>query len=70
MLKVGTPATAVPYCWDTYWSTGNYPTCIVDPLCCQGSKDSYYQTQQAAQDAACQVKVARKVTNAILETSP
>jgi len=64
VLKVGTPATAFPYCWDTYWSGGNWPSTSVDALCGQG--DWRYDTQQAAQDAACQVKIARKVTNAML----
>jgi hypothetical protein len=63
MLQVGTPATALPICWDTYWSFGNYPSGIVDPLCSQGDNPT---TEKATNDAACAVKVARKATNALL----
>jgi hypothetical protein len=68
VLSVGTPATAFTNCWDTWWSAGKWPSTLVDALCGQG--DSGYYTQEAAEDAGCQVKIARKVTNAILETSP
>lgn len=64
MLFVGTPATAFPLCWDTYYSSGVYPSTLVDPLCGQwGERPT---TQQAVQDAACQVKISRKATNAFL----
>lgn len=63
MLKVGTPATALPLCWDQYWSKGEYPSGLVDPLCSQGDNPT---TSEATQDAACGVKVARAVTNAML----
>ena len=64
MLNVGTPATALPLCWDTYWSAGTYPSGIVDPLCSQGDNPT---TQAATADAACAVKESRQVTNAILK---
>jgi hypothetical protein len=63
MLQVGTPATALPMCWDNYWSSGNYPSGIVDPLCSKGDNPT---NEEATNDAACAVKVARKATNALL----
>jgi hypothetical protein len=63
MLSVGTPATALPLCWDKYWSKGIYPSGIVDALCSKGDNPTTYD---ATHDAACAVKDARKVTNAIL----
>jgi hypothetical protein len=63
MLNVGTPATALPLCWDTWWGKGDYPSGLVDPICGQGDKPT---TQAATDDAACAVKEARQVTNAIL----
>ena len=63
MLKVGTPATAFDSCWSTWWSGSDCPSGIDDALCSQGDCPT---TQQASNDAACAVKVARKVTNAML----
>lgn len=65
MLKVGTPATAFQKCWDQYWSHGD-PVGLKDPLCNQGDKPTTLELTTAA---ACGVKIARKVTNAML-TSP
>jgi hypothetical protein len=63
MLGVGTPATTLGQCWDEHWSQGDYPTNLVDPICGQGDNPT---TQAATAAAACQVKTARRVTNAIL----
>jgi hypothetical protein len=63
MLQAGTPATALPLCWGSYWSKGEHPSGIQDPLCSQGDDPT---TEQATGDAACAVKIARKATNALL----
>ena len=64
MLKVGTPATALSdYCWNTYWSKNDYPSYLRDAICYRGDNPT---TEAATKDAACAVKEARKVTNAIL----
>jgi hypothetical protein len=65
MLKVGTPATAFQNCWNAWWSQGMYPTPVQDPLCTLGDNPT---TQALANDAACGVKIARQVTNAMLTT--
>jgi hypothetical protein len=63
MLGVGTPATGLLTCWDTWWSHGEYPSGLQDQLCYRGDNPTTYD---ATHDAACAVKDARKVTNAIL----
>jgi len=63
MLQVGTPATAFQICWDEWWSRGEYPSGIQDALCSKGDEPT---TLERTNDAACAVKVARQVTNAIL----
>jgi hypothetical protein len=63
MLRVGTPATALTNCWNRYWSHGQKVTEMVDKLCGQGD---YPTTEKATQNAACAVKIARQVTNAML----
>ena len=65
VLTVGTPATAFGLCWDKYWSKGESPSGLIDPLCSQGDKATV-TSELATQKAACAVKQARKVTNAIL----
>jgi hypothetical protein len=67
VLSVGTPATAFTTCWDEFWSAGNWTGIDVGPLCGQGNPN--YPSEQAAMDAGCQVKQARKATNAFL-TAP
>jgi hypothetical protein len=62
-LKVGTPATAFQGCWDTWWGAGKYPSGIEDRLCSQGDDPT---TLDATSAAACDVKIARRVTNAML----
>ena len=64
MLRVGTPATALPNCWNKYWGNGKKVSEMVDKLCGQGD---YPTTEQAVQNAACAVKIARKTTNAMLK---
>ena len=64
MLRVGTPATAFQGCWDTWWSRGQDPSGIQDPLCSQGEPTA---SDQQTKNAACLVRTARKVTNAMLE---
>lgn len=66
VLRLGTPATEFRACWDQYWSKGEYPTRFVNQVCSWGQEPT---TFGAALDAACTVKVARKVTNALLETT-
>ncbi|MEI6125578.1 MAG: hypothetical protein WCQ99_03400, partial [Pseudomonadota bacterium] len=63
MLTAGTPATAFDNCWSTWWGGSECPSGIQDPLCSQGDCPT---TEQESKDAACAVKVARKVTNAML----
>ena len=63
MLNVGTPATAFGWCWDQWWQAGNCPNFIQDSLCFKGECPT---TDSACKDAACAVKIARKVTNAML----
>jgi hypothetical protein len=63
MLSVGTPATGLLNCWDTWWSHDEYPSFLQDALCYRGDEPTTYD---ATHDAACAVKDARKVTNAIL----
>lgn len=64
MLRVGTPATALLSCWDRYWSKGEKVSGLKDPLCGQGD---FPTTGQETHNAACAVKIARKVTNAMLK---
>jgi len=63
MLRVGTPATGLTNCWNRYWSHGQSVTELVDKLCGQGD---FPTTEKATQNAACAVKIARQVTNAML----
>ena len=63
VLQVGTPATAFQTCWDEWWSKGMDPTGIQDALC---SKGEYPTNTTDVQRAGCNVKIARKVTNAML----
>jgi hypothetical protein len=65
MLTVGTPATEPQHCWDTWWGSGQYPNPQQDPFCTLGDNPA---TQSGTIDAACAVKVARQVTNAMLTT--
>jgi hypothetical protein len=62
-LQVGTPATAIPDCWTKYWSGGTYPSQIQDAYCWMGDDPT---TQEATNAAACDVRIARQVTNAML----
>ncbi len=62
-LKVGAPATSFQNCWDTWWSQGKDPTFTQDQYCDKGEPTA---TETQTQLAACLVKVARKVTNAML----
>jgi len=63
MLEHGTPATALPLCWQQYWSKGESPSGLVDPLCSQGDSET---TEEVTNKAACLVKIDRKATNALL----
>jgi len=61
---VTTPATAFQICWDTWWGKGIDPSGLQDPLCSQGEPSA---TDPQTKNAACAVKMARKVTNAMLQ---
>jgi hypothetical protein len=67
VLQVGTPATAFGICWDKYWSHGEDPSSTVDMLCSKGEPKT---TAEATANAACAVKIARKVTDAMLPQAP
>ncbi|MBI5549401.1 MAG: hypothetical protein HY901_36405 [Deltaproteobacteria bacterium] len=63
VLSVGTPATAFVDCWNQYWSKGQDPAPTTAPLCSKGEPQA---SEQAAHFAGCAVKVARKVSNAMM----
>jgi len=63
VLSAGTPATAFQHCWDLYWGQGKAATPVQDALC---SKGDFPTTATAVQSAGCNVKIARRVTNAML----
>jgi hypothetical protein len=64
MLRVGTPATAFTNCWNNYWGKGEKVSGLRDSICGQGD---FPTTEQGTVNAACAVKIARKVTNAMLK---
>ena len=66
MLRVGTPATALISCWDKYWSQGRQVNVLEDPICAKGE---FPTTEKGTINAACAVKIARKVSNAMLRSN-
>jgi hypothetical protein len=66
VLTTGAPAITFTKCWDDFWSRGEYPSAIYDTFC--GSSDEP-TTLDATTRAACAVKIARNVSDAILATA-
>lgn len=64
MLRVGTPVKAFQNCWNENWSKGRKEGKLKDSLCNMGYLPT---TERETNNAACAVKIARKVTNAILK---
>ncbi|MBU0554310.1 hypothetical protein KKF91_02680 [Myxococcota bacterium] len=64
VLQHGTPATAFQGCWDTYWGHGEHPSELEDPLCGLGDPET---DERRVEQAGCLVKIARKVTNTLLD---
>jgi hypothetical protein len=66
LLLLGTPATEFKWCWDQYWSRGQAAP-IGNPTCNSGE---FPTTEAAVANAACAVKEARIVTDAMLPAAP
>lgn len=64
VLQHGTPAAAFEGCWDTYWSRGDYPSELEDPLCGLGDTET---DARRVEQAGCMVKISRKVSNALID---